>query len=63
MKWSKELRTKEFQNIIIFLQHIPTKDWTDQDIELLLSEAYMYKQLFHNSPNHLNHITSSKIEI
>jgi len=63
VKWSKELQTKEFQDIVIFLQHIPTKDWTDQDIELLLSEAYMYKTLFHNSPNHLNHVASSKIEI
>jgi len=63
VKWSKELITQEFQNIIIFLQHIPTKDWTDKDIELLLSEAYMYKTLFHDSPNHLNHYTSTKIEI
>jgi len=63
VKWSKELKTKEFQDIVIFLQHIPTKNWTDQDIELLLSEAYMYKSLFHNSPNHLNHIESTKIEI
>ena len=63
VKWSKELITQDFQNIIIFLQHIPTKDWTDKDIELLLSEAYMYKSLFHNSPNHLNHIPSSKFNI
>jgi len=63
VKWSKELKTKEFQDIVIFLQHIPTKNWTDKDIELLLSEAYMYKSLFHNSPNHLNHIESTKIEI
>jgi len=62
-KWSKELITQEFQNIIIFLQHIPTKNWTDNDIELLLSEAYMYKSLFHDSPNHLNHITCTKIKI
>jgi len=63
VKWSKELKTKEFQDIVIFLQHIPTEDWTDKDIELLLSEAYMYKSLFHDSPNHLNHIASTKIEI
>ncbi|ORX41651.1 RabGAP/TBC, partial [Piromyces finnis] len=61
VKWSKELKLKEFQDIVIFLQHIPTKDWTDQDIELLLSEAYMYKSLFHNSPNHLHHVAQSKI--
>jgi len=63
VKWSKELITQDFQNIIIFLQHIPTKNWTDNDIELLLSEAYMYKSLFHDSPNHLNHITCTKIKI
>ncbi|KAI9173024.1 GTPase-activating protein [Blastocladiella emersonii ATCC 22665] len=53
VKWSKELRAKDFPEIMLFLQSPPTKEWTDKDIELLLSEAFMWKSLFHNSPNHL----------
>ncbi|ORZ32308.1 rab-GTPase-TBC domain-domain-containing protein [Catenaria anguillulae PL171] len=53
VRWSKELRAKEFPDIMLFLQSPPTKDWTEKDTELLLSEAFMWKSLFHNSPSHL----------
>ncbi|KAI9340401.1 RabGAP/TBC [Zopfochytrium polystomum] len=52
VKWSNQLRKMEFQDIIMFLQSVPTADWGDTDIEMLLSEAYLWKELFHNS-NHL----------
>jgi hypothetical protein len=38
---------------MIFLQELPTQAWKEKDIELLLSEAYMWKSLFHNAPSHL----------
>ena len=38
---------------MIFLQQLPTQDWNEKDVELLLSEAYMWKTLFHNAPSHL----------
>jgi len=44
----------DFQDIMIFLQNLPTSDWTEKDIEILLSEAYMWKCLFHDSPNHIS---------
>ncbi|KAI9221512.1 rab-GTPase-TBC domain-containing protein [Blastocladiella britannica] len=53
VKFSKDLKTKDFADIMLFLQSPPTKDWGDKDIELLLSEAFMWKSLFHNSPSHL----------
>ena len=37
----------------MFLQKLPTENWTEKDMELLLSEAFMWKSLFHESPNHL----------
>ena len=39
---------------MMHLQSLPTSDWVDKDMELLLSEAFMWKSLFYNSPSHLN---------
>ncbi|KAJ3283592.1 GTPase-activating protein [Borealophlyctis nickersoniae] len=54
VKWSAELKKMEFQDMMMFLQSPPTSSWDDKDIELLLSEAFMWKSLFHNSPSHLS---------
>lgn len=34
------------QSIIMFLQSLPTQDWTDANTELLLSEAFMWSRTF-----------------
>ncbi|KAF9156491.1 GTPase-activating protein, partial [Actinomortierella ambigua] len=52
-KWSAELQEKEFQDIMLFLQAVQTDHWQEADIELLLSEAFYWKSLFHASPMHL----------
>ncbi|CAG8817023.1 10337_t:CDS:10, partial [Gigaspora margarita] len=54
VKWSGKLRSMDFQGIMMFLQSLPTSNWNYEDIELLLSEAYYWKSLFHNAPNHLS---------
>ncbi|KAI8926589.1 rab-GTPase-TBC domain-containing protein [Entophlyctis helioformis] len=54
VKWSPQIKKMEFQDIMMHLQSPPTSGWAEKDIELLLSEAFMWKSLFHNSPNHLN---------
>lgn len=46
-------RAKKIQEIMMFLQALPTKGWTDKDIELLLSEAYIWQSLFQDSRAHL----------
>ncbi len=38
---------------MMFLQALPTRDWTEKDIELLLSEAYIWQSLFQDSRAHL----------
>jgi len=43
----------DFQETMMFLQALPTKEWTEKDIELLLSEAYIWKSLFMGSAAHL----------
>jgi len=52
-KWSQELKSRDFQSLMMFIQHLPTTQWTENDIQVLLSEAYVYKTLYHDSPSHL----------
>ncbi|KAG0164362.1 GTPase-activating protein [Apophysomyces sp. BC1015] len=53
VKWSDQLQKLDFQDVMMFLQQLPTQGWEEKDVELLLSEAYMWKTLFHNAPSHL----------
>ncbi|KJX98104.1 GTPase-activating protein gyp1 [Zymoseptoria brevis] len=53
VKWSNELQTMDFQDIMIFLQALPTKGWTAKDVELLLSEAFIWKSLFEGTRGHV----------
>lgn len=48
-KFSGRLQKLDFQDALLFLQSPPTARWTLDDIEMLLSEAYMWKSLFHES--------------
>lgn len=53
VKWSDQLVKMDFQEIMMFLQALPTRGWTEKDIELLLSEAYIWQSLFRGSSAHL----------
>jgi hypothetical protein len=53
IKQSSVLKKMEFQDIMMHLQKLDTSDWGEKEIELLLSEAFMWKSLFHNSQAHL----------
>ena len=37
----------------MFLQALPTRSWTGKDVELLLSEAFIWQSLFKGSSAHL----------
>ncbi len=52
-KFSPTLLKMDFSEIMVFLQAFNTETWGDKEIEMLLSEAYMLKSLYHNSPAHL----------
>lgn len=43
----------------MFLQALPTRSWTEKDIELLLSEAFIWQSLFKGSSAHLRGDSSS----
>jgi hypothetical protein len=53
VKWSDQLVKMDFQEIMMFLQALPTREWTEKDIELLLSEAFIWHSLFRGSSAHL----------
>ncbi|CAG7920749.1 unnamed protein product [Penicillium olsonii] len=53
VKWTDRLVKMDFQEVMMFLQALPTKDWTEKDIELLLSEAFIWQSLFQDSRAHL----------
>ncbi|TIA87834.1 hypothetical protein E3P99_02960 [Wallemia hederae] len=53
-KWSKQLKLLDFQDIIMFLQAPPTQSWSDSDVELLLSEAYLLKTVWDNAQSHIS---------
>ncbi|MCJ1317385.1 GTPase-activating protein [Xylographa vitiligo] len=62
VKWTDQLVKMDFQEIMMFLQALPTRNWTEKDIELLLSEAYIWQTLYRGSSAHLkNHNISGAI--
>lgn len=52
--WSPTLKSMDFQQMLLFLQKLPTANWTLQNIEEILAEAYVLQSLFHESPMHLS---------
>lgn len=52
--WSKELlRERDFQGLMLMLQNLPTLHWGNEEISLLLADAYRLKFTFADAPNHL----------
>nr|XP_023423107.1 TBC1 domain family member 22A isoform X4 [Cavia porcellus] len=53
VRWRKKiLEERDFQELLLFLQNLPTACWGDEDISLLLAEAYRLKFAFADAPNH-----------
>uniref|UniRef100_A0A8B9S915 Rab-GAP TBC domain-containing protein n=1 Tax=Apteryx owenii TaxID=8824 RepID=A0A8B9S915_APTOW len=53
VRWRKEiLEEKDFQELLIFLQNLPTIHWGNEEISVLLAEAYRLKFAFADAPNH-----------
>lgn len=48
-----KLMTMQFQDILMFLQEVPTNDWGESEIEPVLSQAFILSTLFEDSPSHL----------
>mmetsp|Transcript_29128 Transcript_29128/g.65965 ORF Transcript_29128/g.65965 Transcript_29128/m.65965 type:complete len:109 (-) Transcript_29128:574-900(-) len=53
VRWSTELQKMEFQELVHFLQHLPTTGWSNKEVGELLSQAFVFKTLYHDAPSHL----------
>jgi len=53
LKFSPQLKGFKFQDLVQFLQKLPTRTWRVQDVEELLSQAFVWKTLFEAAPSHL----------
>jgi TBC1 domain family member 2 len=51
--YSDKLKTLQFQDMLLFLQDLPTSEWGEEDVESILSQAYILSHLFDESPHHL----------
>lgn len=49
-----ELIAMDFQDLVMFLQHLPTEEWGEKELQVLLSQAYTWKSIFGSSPSHLH---------
>lgn len=52
--YEDKLLGMSFQDLIMFLQELPTSSWTEDDVEPILAQAYILSTLFENSPSHLS---------
>jgi TBC1 domain family member 2 len=52
-QFSSDLQTMPFDGLFGFFQDMPTSAWTDTEVEMLLSQAYVLSTLFGGSEAHL----------
>lgn len=53
-QFSSQLQGMTFDELFGFMQEIPTEKWTDTEIEVLLSQAFILSTLFKGSDAHLS---------
>lgn len=46
LKYSKKFKKMSFEEMMIFQQNMPTKDWTEEDLSTVIAEAYVYQSYF-----------------
>ncbi|KAI0566652.1 Rab-GTPase-TBC [Gracilaria domingensis] len=53
VSFSEDLQDMDFQDLVMFLQNLPTESWTSREIDVILSQAYMWRTIFGAAPRHL----------
>lgn len=48
----------DFQSLMVFLQNLPTQNWGDVEISLVVAEAYRLRFMFDGAPKHLENFCS-----
>ncbi|GBP35701.1 TBC1 domain family member 22B [Eumeta japonica] len=60
LHWRERLMMeRDFQGLMILLQNVPTQNWSDSHIGVLVAEAYRLKFTFADAPNHLHNAGKS----
>ncbi|XP_058184416.1 GTPase-activating protein GYP1 [Rhododendron vialii] len=54
LTWSDKIQKLDFQEMVMFLQHLPTENWNHVELEMVLSRAYMWHTMFKSSPSHFS---------
>lgn len=52
--FKSKLLQSQFQELLMFLQELPTSEWGEVDCDPILSQAYILSTLFDSSPSHLS---------
>ena len=52
-QFSAEVQCMQFDELFGFMQNMPTGDWGDGEVEIVLSQAYVLSTLFDGSDAHL----------
>ena len=58
LQFSKQIKEMGFQEAMIFLQNLPTREWKDDDLTMLLAKSFEMKELYHYN----RHLVNQKIE-
>lgn len=58
-QFSSEIQEMEFDELFGFMQNIPTSEWGDAEVEVLLSQAFVLSTLFGGSDAHLANVRHS----
>jgi hypothetical protein len=53
LRFGPQCMALDFTECVMFLQNLPTQQWTSADIDVLLSQAYVWKCMFEGSQAHL----------
>ncbi|XP_011495862.1 PREDICTED: TBC1 domain family member 22B [Ceratosolen solmsi marchali] len=53
LRWRRHLLLQpDFQGLMLMLQNLPTQNWSDSEINVLVAEAYKLQFTFADAPNH-----------
>jgi hypothetical protein len=53
LTWGEQMKRMEFQDLVIFLQHLPTEEWGAPQLEMVLSKAFLWRSVFASAQSHL----------
>jgi hypothetical protein len=46
LKFSKKFKKMSFEEMMLFQQNMPTKEWQEEDLSTVIAEAYVYQSYF-----------------